>query len=90
MKALIEFLGYASMKAGREWLWVAIEKGETLYDVFLRRLTSTLDAKTAESLKAAFLRGELRIAVNGRVVDRFDVELNDGDRILVFPMVAGG
>ena len=89
MKVLVEFIDYAVRKIGREWLWVELAEGETLHDV-LSRLASTLDAGTVESLKAALSRGELRIAVNGRIVDSLGSKLSNGDKILVFPIAAGG
>ncbi|MBS7638409.1 MoaD/ThiS family protein [Candidatus Bathyarchaeota archaeon] len=89
MKVLVEFIGYAVRKIGREWLWVELAEGGTLHDV-VSRFASTLDASAVESLKAALSTGELRIAVNGRLVDSLGLKLSDGDKILVFPIAAGG
>ncbi|MBS7618144.1 MoaD/ThiS family protein [Candidatus Bathyarchaeota archaeon] len=89
MRVLVEFIGYAVRKIGREWLWVELAEGETLQDVF-SRLASTLDASVVESLKEALSREELRIAVNGKIVDSLDLKLSNGDKILVFPIAAGG
>ncbi|MEM1602852.1 MAG: MoaD/ThiS family protein [Candidatus Bathyarchaeia archaeon] len=90
MKVLVEFLGYAARKVGRNWLWVEVNEGETLRDVFLKYLGLRLENEVVEALMNAFMRGEVRVAVNGRVVGSLDAKLNDGDKILVFPIAAGG
>ncbi len=89
MKVLIEFIGYAARKIGREWLWAELAEGGTLRDL-ISSLASTANASTVEELKVAITRGELLIAVNGRMVSDLDSRLNDGDKILLFPIAAGG
>jgi len=90
MKVLIEFIGYVSRKVGNEWLWMEIGGGETLHDLFSKHLALMLDVEVVESLVAMLSRGDIQIAVNGRMVDNLNVKLKDGDKIIVFPMAAGG
>ncbi|MBS7641635.1 MAG: MoaD/ThiS family protein [Candidatus Bathyarchaeia archaeon] len=90
MKVFVEFIGYLARKIGRGWLWVEVCEGDDLRDLFLKRLSSWLEVDIARSLLDAFIRGEVRIAVNGRIVWDLDLKLSDGDRILLFPLAAGG
>ncbi len=90
MRVYVEFLGYAAEKVGRRWMWLEAETGCTLGDLFAKHLGSTIGAELANALTEAFTRRELAVAVNGRLVDRLEHVLEDGDRLLVFPIAAGG
>lgn len=90
MKVLVEFIGYLARKIGRGWLWVEIYEGDDLRDLFLKRLSSQLGVDLAGSLLDAFIKGGVRIAVNGRIAWSLDSKLSDGDRIILFPLAAGG
>ncbi len=90
MKVYVEFLGYAAEKVGRRWIWLEVETGCTLGDLFTKHLGSIVGVELSRALAEAFARRELVVAVNGRTVDSLEHVLEDGDRLLVFPIAAGG
>ncbi|HDN02078.1 MAG TPA: hypothetical protein ENF42_03795 [Candidatus Bathyarchaeota archaeon] len=89
MKVRVKYYGVASELAGIKEELIEIDGRPTL-----RQIINTLPSKSKASLNS-LLRGGmlmegLRIALNHKIVDDMDVEVDDGSIIAFLPPSSGG
>lgn len=89
MKVRVKYYGVASELAGIKEELIEIDGRPTL-----RQIINTLPSKSKASLNS-LLRGGmlmegLRIALNHKIVDDMDVEVDDGSTIAFLPPSSGG
>lgn len=90
VKIYVEFIGWASEKAKRPWLWLEVPGRPLLKELFANYLVGVLGEEVANGFLNAFEKGLLRILINGKPVDDLNYILNDGDKVYLLPMAAGG
>ncbi|MEM0004130.1 MAG: MoaD/ThiS family protein [Desulfurococcaceae archaeon] len=90
MKIYIEFLSWASLKAGRSWMWLEVPGGIKVRDLLLKELPNALGQDVAKVIIDSILNGTLVVLVNGYAIPSLDYDLNDGDKIYLQPLAAGG
>ena len=81
MALTLLFLGRLADVAGAPERECEVDAGETL---------AALLAGLEPDLAAALTSPQVRVAVNGLILDRFEIPLRDGDEIAFLPPVSGG
>ncbi len=89
MKVKVKYYGVASELAGIKEELIEIDGRKTI-----RQLIKTLPSKSKADLTNILRRGALmdgfRIALNHKIVDNMDIEVDDGSIIAFLPPSSGG
>lgn len=92
MELDLRFFANYREAVGQKELSLTVEDGSTVGDV-LAHLESSYEGLEGELLEDDAVRPQLSVLKNGRDVvhmENVDTGLDDGDRLSVFPPVAGG
>lgn len=90
MKVYIEFISWASQKAGRSWIWLEVLDGTKLRELIEYVLPKVLGHEIAEAFIESIKNGAINVLINGHTVHDFEYVLNDGDRVYILPLAMGG
>ena len=90
MKVYIEFISWASRKAGYSWIWLEVLDGTKLKDLIENVLPKVLSHEVAEAFIKSIKNGDINVLINGRTVYDFEYVLNDGDKVYLLPLAVGG
>jgi len=89
MKVRVKYYGVASELAGIKEELIEIDGRPTLRQI-INTLPSKSKANLNSLLRGGMLMEGLRIALNHKIVDDMDVEVDDGSTIAFLPPSSGG